>query len=962
MNDQERRPGVREIVDAALTQDAGDLNAILDTACSTDLSLRREVDSVLAAYRETNNFSSPASAPSSSEVGEALRSIGPYRLVRELGTGGMGQVWLAEQSEPVSRMVALKLIRSGFFNSEITQRFLAERQSLALMNHPAIAKVFDGGTTAAGQPYLVMEYVDGSPITEYCDRVHLPIKDRLRLFQQVCEGVQHAHQKAIIHRDIKPSNILVTEVDGKPVPRIIDFGIAKPMSQGENARTQFTQIGSMVGTLGYMSPEQADSSGEDIDTRSDVYSLGVVLYELLVGTLPLNVNKLTFSEVLRLLREVDATRPSTGLRQMSDAAAVAERRSTDVASLSRQLRGDADAIALKALEKHRNRRYATPAELSADVERFLRDEPVLAHAPSFTYSAGKYLRRHKVGVIVAAAAILLLAGFAVAQTWQLRNVRRERDRADRIAAFMKDMFKVSNPIESRGNTITAREILDRSASQVEKEAGLDASVRSQLMEVMAETYMGLGLYDRARTLAERTVALQSTDFGGENPGTLASMSLLGTVLYNEGRDPEAETLLRKTIDAQTRVLGPQDPATLDTEDTLATVLVHRAKFKEAETLERSVIARETRKGASENPALYQSMSTLATALRGENRFDEAEKVYRQLLESERRNLGADHPNTLSAMQRLAWMLHLEGRVDDSESLFRQTLAAQRRVLGNDHPATAVTLSQLATTLEEGTPRIAEAETLFREALAIQLRAAGPDSFATTRSQEGLANVLTDEKRFAEAEPVLRQILATRQKILGPDHTDVLLTQYNLANVLWNEQKLTEADLLARKTLDQQLRTLNPDDLDIPITYGLLGRILLSENQPQQAEEFARKAFDMQLRLLGPQHPRTQNSLHGLVEVMVRLGHRDDARSLYLSTMDKINTLPDGHTPEVLGSMAETAVVAGSPDDAFQYLNQAVQAGPVSSEDLQTDDDLKPLRSDPRFAQLVLAAQSRQNKK
>ena len=235
MNDQERRPGVKEIVDAALAQDAGDLKAFLDTVCATDPGLRREVDSVLAAHQATSNFLPPTSAPSSGGVSEAPQSIGPYRLVRELGVGGMGQVWLAEQSEPVSRMVALKLIRSGFFSSEITQRFLAERQSLALMNHPAIAKVFDGGTTPAGQPYLVMEYVDGSPITEYCDRVHLPIKDRLRLFQQVCEGVQHAHQKAIIHRDIKPSNILVTEVDGKPVPRIIDFGIAKPMSQGRRS-------------------------------------------------------------------------------------------------------------------------------------------------------------------------------------------------------------------------------------------------------------------------------------------------------------------------------------------------------------------------------------------------------------------------------------------------------------------------------------------------------------------------------------------------------------------------------------------------------------------------------------------------------------------------------------------------------------------------------------------------------
>ncbi len=962
MKGQERGPRIQEIVGAALEHPAGEVNAFLDTACSEDEVLRREVDAVLAAYRETNNFSLTASDGSPGALHDTPPSIGPYRLIRELGTGGMGQVWLAEQSEPVSRQVALKLIRSGFFSPEITQRFLAERQSLALMNHPAIAKVFDGGTTPAGQPYLVMEYVDGCPITEYCDRVHLPIKDRLRLFQQVCEGVQHAHQKAVIHRDIKPSNILVTEVDGRPVPRIIDFGIAKPVGQGGDAQTQFTQIGSMVGTLGYMSPEQADSGGEDIDTRSDVYSLGVVLYELLVGTLPLNVKRLTVSETLRQLREVDAPRPSTALKQTGDAAAVAEKRSTDVAALDRQLRGDADAIALKALEKDRNRRYATPAELAADVERFLQDEPVIAHAPSFTYYAGKYIRRNKVGVIVAAAAVLLLAGFAIAQTWQLRNVRRERDRADRIAGFMKDMFKVSNPSESRGNTITAREILDKSASQVERESGLDAAVRTQLMEVMAETYMGLGLYDRSRALAERTIALRGKDFGAEDPGTLSSMSLLGTALYNQGHDPEAEVMLRKTIDAQTRALGAEDPATLDTVDTLATVLVHRANYVEAEKLERSAIAIETRKGPSDELALFRSMSTLGTALRGENRFDEADKVYRQLLDDERRKLGPDHPETLASMQKLAWMLHLEGRVEESEALFRQTLAAQRRVLGADHPSTAVTLSQLATTLEEGTPRLAEAEALFREALAIQLRVGGPDSLYTTRNQEGLANVLTDEKRYAEAEPILRQILASRQRTLGVDHTDVLLTQYNLANVLWEEGKLAEADQLARKTLEQQTRVLTADDLDIPITYGLLGRILLSEDRPQQAEEYARKAFNMQLRLLGPQHGRTQNSLHGLVEILARLDRRDEARSLYRSTMEKIEKVPDSQTTEVFGSMAETAVAAGDNDDAFAYLNKAIHAGPVDSNDLRTDEDLKTLRKDPRFEQVVLAAQNRQAKK
>ena len=961
MTNSERWPRVKEIVGAALERDADELHAFLDRACSEDEELRQEVDSLLAAYQESDNFSLPAwdaslDGHNLDGHGETPENIGPYRLIRELGVGGMGQVWLAEQSEPVRRQVAIKLIRSGFFSPEITQRFLAERQSLALMNHPAIAKVFDAGTTPAGQPYLVMEYVDGSPITEYCDRVQLSIEDRLRLFQQVCEGVQHAHQKAIIHRDLKPSNILVTEVDGRPAPRIIDFGVAKPITQGDDGRTQFTQIGSMIGTLGYMSPEQADSGGEDIDTRSDVYSLGVVLYELLVGVLPLNVNRLTYYEVLRVLREVDVPRPSTGLRQMGDSLAVAQKRGTELAALDRQLRGDADAIALKALEKDRNRRYGTPAELAADIERFLRDEPVLAHAPSFAYHAGKYLRRHRLGVIVAAAAVILLVGFAIAQTWQLRNVRRERDRADRIAGFMKDMFKVSNPSESRGNTVTAREILDKSATQVEREAGLDVNVRSQLMEVMAETYLGLGLHGRAQTLAERTMELRRTSFGAEDPRTLASTKLLGSILYEEGRDLDSEPILRKTIGLQERVLGPQDPATLETEDALATLLVHRAKFAEAEKLERRVINDETRKGGSENLALFTSMNNLGSALRGQNRFDEAEKVFRQLLERERRTLGADHPNTLLTQQRLALMLHLQGREAEAETLYRQTLAAQRRVLGTDHPDTAKTMTQLANALQSGTPREAEAEALFREALAIQLRISGPDSLYTTRDQEGLANVLTDERRYNEAEPILRQVIETRKKTLGVDHTDVLVTQYNLANVLWQEGKLAEAERLARKTLEQQTRTLDPNDLDLPITYGLLGRILFADHRPQQAEAFAKRAFEMQLRLLGPQHFRTVTALYDLIKVMVRLNQNQEAQALYRSTMDKIQKAPAADMTDSWEDMAGMAALMGERDDAFNYLDKAVQSGLIGSSDLRTEEDLKPLRQDPRFRQVMIAAQ------
>jgi serine/threonine protein kinase len=556
-----------------------ELGAFLEEACGQDPELRRRVDDLLRAHREAGNFlggvPSNGGTIEHSPIAERPGTvIGPYKLLQQIGEGGFGIVFLAEQERPVRRQVALKVIKPGMDTREVIARFEAERQALALMDHPNIAKVHDTGATENGRPYFVMDLVKGVPITKYCDEHHLTPRQRLELFIPVCQAVQHAHQKGIIHRDLKPSNVMVALYDGKPVPKIIDFGVAKATGPKLTDRTMFTALGAVIGTFEYMSPEQAELNQLDVDTRSDVYSLGVLLYELLTGTTPLDRQRLKKSalhEVLRLIREEEPPVPSTRINSHVDLPSVATNRGTEPARLSGLVRGELDWIVMKCLEKDRNRRYETANALLLDVERYLADEPVQACSPSAGYRFKKFVRRNK----VAAAFIVLLAvgiaslavsnvmiqsaltqkntalaeknaALALALTNEQRATKEAR-MALAVSDLLRDMLCPSYPDQVKGSQYTVRELLDDFSAglgdQLADQPDVEATIRSEI----GRSYWQLGLHDRAEPHLKRALDLHRQVFGVGDKHVANSLVDYAWNLAEQNRYAEAEACVREAV-------------------------------------------------------------------------------------------------------------------------------------------------------------------------------------------------------------------------------------------------------------------------------------------------------------------------------------------------------------------------------------------------------------------------------
>ena len=631
------------------------------------------------------------------------RTLGNYHILQTLGEGGMGTVYLAEQFHPVRRRVALKVIKVGMDSGRVVARFESERQALALMNHRNIARIHDAGTTPEGSPYFAMEYVEGQPIIRYCDQRRLALAERLELFAQVCEGVQHAHQKGIIHRDLKPSNVLVRERDAKRVPKIIDFGVAKATSQPLTERPLHTELGQLIGTPEYMSPEQAEMTGMDIDTRTDVYQLGVMLYELLTGRLPFESEELRltgFNEFRRRIIEEEALRPSAvvAAADPAKAAASAAARGLEPGGLVRALRGDLDWIVMKALEKDRMRRYASASELAADIERHLRDEPVLAGPPSQLYRMRKFTRRHLAGVAFGAVLLVLLVGFAAAMAVQVELLARARDvasqeadAAEQVSEFLVRLFELSDPRgESRGS-ITARELLDSGAAEIEGLQGQPLA-QARLLHTMGRVYASLGMHQHARSLLEQALALREQELG-EHPEVAETMEVLAGVLYLQHGEPErAVTLARRALEIRREQLGPEDPSVADSLTFLGSMLATMGD-PSAEAMHEQALEIRERVLPPDDPEIAVSLTNRAGYLKRQGRYDEAQRLNERALEIWRS--AGDELRVAESLRHLAGLYEMRADWKTARRHREQQLEIERRVLGEEHPDVAPGLMALA---------------------------------------------------------------------------------------------------------------------------------------------------------------------------------------------------------------------------------------------------------------------------
>ena len=822
----------------------------LDEACAGDVALRERVERLLAAHVKTLGIlDQPPRPPEWPELtagsagggfpaAECAGTViaGRYTLVEEIGAGGMGTVWKAEQTQPVRRTVALKLIKAGMDSRSVLTRFEAERQALALMEHPNIARVLDGGTTESGRPFFVMEYVSGVPFTRYCDDARLTIAQRLALFVPVCQAVQHAHTKGVIHRDLKPSNILVCLYDGHPVPKVIDFGLAKAIFEPLTERTLHTAHGVLVGTPLYMSPEQAEFNNLDVDTRSDIYALGVILYELLTGTTPLERQRFqeaAWHELLRLIKEEEPPPPSARLNASDSLPSVAAQRQLEPVRLTRLVRGELDWIVMKCLEKDRSRRYETANGLARDVERYLADESVEACPPSVGYRLSKLVSRYRGAVLATSIIFLLLVAGIAGTTWGLLRANQAREaEANRaegekranaqaqkllvqiekgseiLASVFGDLDPRAEEKEGRPLRTILGDRLDRAAADLEGDAFGDPLVVATLQDRLGRTYRALGHASKAKVLFTKALAIRQAHLGPDHKLILATMFEQALTLKDTGELAECIAVLEQVRDAQVRILGADHRDTLATRNSLAMAYWFAGKSSEARALLEPVRDALTKEFGPDDPQTIEALDYLSGVYMTVGKWTEALALGQQVRDARVKKYGADHPLAIAALNNLANRYHAAGKMRQALALFEKARDAAVPKLGRDHRSTLIILDNLARSYRVF-GRAAEAVTLALQVSDTRMSTLGPNHPDTIYTLDNLGQAYQDAGQPEKALASFQQAAAGLEK-LDFSYTEAGRIVGNLCDCLERRQQFDRADFWRNKWLAAVKKQNGPD--------------------------------------------------------------------------------------------------------------------------------------------------------